>query len=402
MTKLLYLVHRIPFPPNKGDKIRSFHFLEALAQKYEIYLGAFIDDPDDKQYVHSLKPFCKQSCFVDLHPKLSKLKSLVGFLSDEALSLPYYRNRVLQDWVDRTIAEQGIEHVLIFSSPMAQYVQKYRELHFVADFVDVDSDKWRQYARSKSGPVSWVYKREAQKLQVFEECVARQADATLFVSEKEAELFKSLAPEISDKVGFVNNGVDTDFFDPDLTYGSPFPDGQKNIVFTGAMDYWANVDAVVWFVRHVFPLVRQQCNNVQFYIVGSKPDKTVLQLSEADESIVVTGRVDDVRSYVAHADLVIAPLRIARGVQNKVLEAMAMARPVVVTSAAMEGIPGNDDIQVKVEDHPQNFAQYVLDVLQKPFQQVLENRRYVQEHFSWAFSGAALVEILGCNDSDLK
>ena len=396
MTKLLYLVHRIPYPPNKGDKIRSFHFLKALAEEYEIYLGTFIDDSVDRQYVEALKPFCKECFCVDLHPKLGKLKSLLGFLNGEALSLPYYRNKALQDWVDSTIVAQRIDRVLIFSSPMAQYVQDHPQLHFVADFVDVDSDKWRQYAENKSWPANWVYRREAKKLLSFETRIADQADATLFVSEKEAQLFKGLAPSVADKIRFVSNGVDTEFFDPDLDYESPFLEGQKTIVFTGAMDYWANVDAVVWFARQVLPLVKKQCEGVIFYIVGSKPDKAVQQLTENDTAVIVTGRVDDVRNYVAHADVVVAPLRIARGIQNKVLEAMAMARPVVVTSAAMEGIPGNSKIQVTVEDTPEGFAEKVLALLAQSFQHPLENRRYVQKDFSWKHSGQDLCHFLNC------
>jgi len=394
VTKLLYLVHRIPYPPNKGDKIRSFHFLKALAEQYEIYLGTFIDDPNDRQYSEALKPFCKEYFCVDLYPKLSKLKSLTGLLNGEALSLPYYRNQALQDWVDSTIVTQDIDRVLIFSSPMAQYVQDYPQLHFVADFVDVDSDKWRQYAENKRWPANWVYRREAKKLLDYEMRIASQSDATLFVSDKEAQLFKSLSPSIADKIGFVNNGVDTEYFDPSLDYASPFSSDQKTIVFTGAMDYWANVDAVVWFARQVLPLVKKQCEEVRFYVVGSKPDKAVQQLAENDTAVIVTGRVEDVRNYLAHANVVVAPLRIARGIQNKVLEAMAMARPVVVTSAAMEGIPGNSEIQVKVEDAPVPFAERVLYILAQPFQYAPENREYVQADFSWKNSGRDLRRFL--------
>jgi len=165
------------------------------------------------------------------------------------------------------------------------------------------------------------------------------------------------------------------------------------------MDYWANVDAVVWFAQEVFPLLKQSFGKARFYIVGSKPTKSVLQLAEADEAVIVTGRVEDVRTYVAHADVVVAPLRIARGIQNKVLEAMAMARPVVVTSAAMEGIAGNADIQVKVEDDPEHFARQVADILDQPFQQAPENRRYVQADFSWQHSGQDLCRLLNAEKS---
>ncbi|OAI06417.1 sugar transferase [Methylomonas methanica] len=392
--KLLYLVHRMPYPPNKGDKIRSFHFLQALAAEYQIFLGTFIDDPDDKQHIDALKSFCADTCCIELNPKIGKIKSLTGFLSGEALSLPYYRNRELQEWVDKTISEQGIERVMIFSSPMAQYVDKYTNLHWVADFVDVDSDKWRQYAQSKDWPVSWVYQREAEKLLAYEQCIAARADATIFVSEQEAGLFKTLAPESAVKISFVNNGVDTDRFDPDLSYETPFPAKQRTVVFTGAMDYWANVDAVTWFAEQVFPVIKSRLPDVRFYIVGSKPAKEVLQLAENEPAVIVTGRVDDVRPYVAHADVVVAPLRIARGIQNKVLEAMAMAKPIVATSAAMEGIPGGTDLQVAIADAPEDFASQVLRFLEQPVESANVNRRYVESDFSWEQNGQRLCRFL--------
>ena len=392
--KLLYLVHRIPYPPNKGDKIRSFHFLQALAEEFEIFLGTFIDDPEDQRYVENLKSFCREVCCVDLNPKSSKIKSLRGFVSGEALSLPYYRDSQLQAWVDATIDKQGIERVMIFSSPMAQYVEKYSHLHWVADFVDVDSDKWQQYSSSKTWPASWVYRREAERLLEYERRIAKRADTTLFVLEQEAALFKTLAPESAEKISFVNNGVDTQQFDPDAAYTSPFPAGTKNIVFTGAMDYWANVDAVKWFAEQVFPIVSKRQEYARFYIVGSKPTREVLQLAENDSAVIVTGRVEDIRSYVAHADLVVAPLRIARGIQNKVLEAMAMAKPIVASSAAMEGIPGGADLQVEIANEREEFADRVIKYLEHPIGAVLANRRYVDANFSWDENGQRLRSLL--------
>lgn len=254
MPKLLYLVHRIPYPPNKGDKIRSFHFLQALAQEYEIFLGCFIDDADDKQYIEALKPFCRESICIELKPKIQKIISLQGLLTGEALSLPYYRNHELQAWVDKTIREQCINRVLIFSSPMAQYVEKYSSMRLIADFVDVDSDKWRQYADKKKWPFSWIYRRESQTLLNYERHTAGLFHATLFVSEQEAALFSSLAAESSEKIDYVLNGVDTVVFDQTLHFESPFNSEELAIVFTGAMDYWANIDAVQWFAQQVFRL----------------------------------------------------------------------------------------------------------------------------------------------------
>ncbi|NOV28401.1 TIGR03087 family PEP-CTERM/XrtA system glycosyltransferase [Methylomonas sp. ZR1] len=392
--KLLYLVHRIPYPPNKGDKIRSFHFLQALAAEYRIFLGTFIDDPDDRRHIDALKSFCADTCCIELNPKIGKIKSLAGLLSGEALSLPYYRNRGLQEWVDKTINEQSIERAMIFSSPMAQYVEKYTNLYCVADFVDVDSDKWQQYAFSKRWPANWVYRREAEKLLAYERRIAAWADATIFVSEQEAGLFKALAPEWASKIGFVNNGVDTDSFDPDLSWQTPFPAKQHAIVFTGAMDYWANVDAVKWFAEQVLPVIKSRLPKVHFYIVGSKPAKEVLQLADKDSGVIVTGRVDDVRPYVAYADVVVAPLRIARGIQNKVLEAMAMAKPIVATTAAMEGIPGGADLQVAITDAPEDFACQVLRFLSQPVESANINRRYVESDFSWEQNGQRLCRLI--------
>jgi len=394
MQKLLYLVHRIPYPPNKGDKIRSFHFLKALAEHYQIFLGTFIDDPDDQQHVQALKSYCQEVCCLTLQPTMAKIKSLTGLFSNQALSVPYYRNRDLQAWVDRTIREQGIERVLIFSSPMAQYLEKHSGLHFVADFVDVDSDKWRQYADNKPWPASWIYRREARKLLDFETRIAGQADATVFVSEQEAALFKTLAPLQADKIGFVNNGVDTEFFDPALAFESPFADEQAAIVFTGAMDYWANVDAVMWFAKQVWPSIKARQPAARFYIVGSKPSKDVLQLAAQDDTAIVTGRVDDVRPYLAHARLVVAPLRIARGIQNKVLEAMAMAKSIVATSAAMEGIVTDADLHIAVADEPIPFADQVVQSLERPLQPAVSNRDFVQVHYSWQHSAGELRTLL--------
>jgi len=394
MPKLLYLVHRIPYPPNKGDKIRSFHFLQALMQEYDVFLGCFIDDFDDKQYQQALAAICQEVFCVDLHPKIQKLKSLQGLLTGEALSLPYYRDQAMQDWVNKTIREQGIERVLVFSSPMAQYVANRPELHWVADFVDVDSDKWRQYALSKSWPASWIYNREAKMLLAYEQRITALAKATLFVSEQEAKLFKTLAPEQADKIGFVNNGVDTANFDPDLSYLSPYLTDNQVIVFTGAMDYWANVDAVKWFAEQVLPVIKQQQPEVKFYIVGSKPSKEVLQLAENDASVIVTGRVEDIRPYVAFADLVVAPLRIARGIQNKVLEALAMAKPVIASSAAMEGIPVGSDLKIAIADEAEDFAGKALVFLAESAERFTINRHFVQNEFSWQHNGQKLCQVL--------
>lgn len=385
--KLLMLVHRIPYPPNKGDKIRSYHLLRHLAAEHEVHLGAFVDDPNDWPHRGALEALCATVRLVPLRPLARRVLSLSGMASGEALSLPYYRNGAMQRWVDETIQRRSISHVVVFSSTMAQYVQgsRYARLRRVADLCDVDSDKWRQYSEGERGPARWLYAREARKLLDFERSIAREFDATLFVTRAEAELFRRLAPESAARVGYFDNGVDTEYFDPQAGFDSPYGAGEGAdaapvVVFTGAMDYWANVDAVEWFVERIWPMVRRGAPQARFFIVGSNPASSVRAL-EAHDGVHVTGRVPDVRPYLAHASVAVAPLRIARGTQNKVLEALAMARPVVCTGAAASGLdlPVGDGF--RVHDDAEGFAGAVLALVgtgENP-----AGRKRVTESFGW-------------------
>src|SRR5450830_1901821 len=185
--------------------------------------------------------------------------------------------------------------------------------------------------------MSWLYRREGRRLLQYEQQVAAAADVSLFVSRAEAELFRQLAPAAAHKTGFLNNGVDIDYFSPAHRFDNPYPADSQIMVFTGAMDYWPNIDAVQWFAHEVLPAVRQRHPQALFYIVGSRPSAQVLALA-ALPGVQVTGTVPDIRPYLAHASFAVAPLRIARGIQNKVLEAMAMRMPVLVSAQALEGI----------------------------------------------------------------
>lgn len=344
MEDLLLLIHRIPYPPNKGDKIRSYHLLKHLAQRYRVHLATFVDDPDDWQHTATVAALCASSHFAPLNPKLARVRSLGALLADRSLSLDYYRDAGVARWVATTMAATGCRRVLVFSSAMAQYAEPYPQARRVVDLCDVDSDKWRQYAEQKSWPMSALYAHEAKQLLAYERRVARECDAALLVSAPEAELFRQLAPDSADRIGFFNNGVDTAYFSPDPGFANPYFVGDLPLVFCGAMDYWPNVDAVSWFATEVFPSVLARHPQARFVIVGARPSPQVQALGKL-ERVTVTGTVPDVRPYTAHAAVCVAPLRIARGIQNKVLEAMAMARTVVVSPQALEGIkatPGHD------------------------------------------------------------
>lgn len=365
MRDLLFLVHRIPFPPNKGDKVRSFHLLRCLSRHYRIWLGTFVDDPGDWAHLDVLRQFCADVCCLPLQPGRARMRSLGGLGRGEPLTLPYYRDAKLQAWVDRVVAERKIERVLLFSSAMAQYVSgpRYAGMRRVMDFVDVDSAKWTQYADGKSWPMSWVYRREGRALLAWERRLAAEFAASVFVTPEEATLFRQLAPEIpAERVVAISNGVDTSYFDPGRDYANPYAINEQVLTFTGAMDYWANVDAVNWFARTVFPEIHRTVPESRFYIVGARPTAAVRQLAELP-GVRVSGTVPDVRPYLAHARLTVAPLRIARGVQNKVLEAMAMARPVMATQAAMEGVVPCPELRHMVADEPVDLVRLALTLL---------------------------------------
>ncbi|MBI5751133.1 MAG: TIGR03087 family PEP-CTERM/XrtA system glycosyltransferase [Hydrogenophilales bacterium] len=385
MDELLYLVHRIPYPPNKGDKIRSFHLLTHLAQSYKVHVGAFIDDADDWQYAQALAKLAGGEVkLLPLKPRLATLKSAIGLLSGEPLSIPYYRDRRMQAWVDAMLATKPIARALVYSSSMAQYLMKYHTLNRVIDFVDIDSDKWRQYAEKKPWPMSWVYRREARTLFDYERRVTHEFAAAAFVSEAEAALFKQLAPDCASKVFGFSNGVDTDYFSPNQAFASPYPADERAIVFTGAMDYWANVDAVTWFARDIFPGIKRAHPAAHFYIAGSRPTADVQALAQ-ESGIHVTGAVPDTRPYIAHAAVAVAPLRIARGIQNKVLEAMAMAKPTVVSEQALEGIEATPGKEILLASDAAAFAAQVSRAIdgQAPEMGAAARQRVVND-YSWA------------------
>lgn len=393
MEDILFLVHRIPFPPNKGDKIRSFNLLKWLSKHYQVHLGYFVDEPEDEQYKSELAPYCKLIHAVSINKMYSTLRSSVALFSAQALTVPYYFRLNMQSWVDEVINARNIQKAIVYSSSMAQYLDgpKYQNMCRVIDFVDVDSDKWRQYAQSKKIPLSWIYQREHRLLQRYEVHISEQFKHATFVSEEESNFFESLlAPALAQKISSVGNGVDTIYFDRRNLATSKQPEPRPYIVFTGAMDYWANVDAMLWFCQQVWPIVKQNIPELELYIVGSNPSSKVKEL-EAIAGVVVTGRVDDIRPYIDRALVTVAPLLIARGIQNKVLEAMAMEKPIVATRAAIEGITRETtDLAVSVCDQARDFGNAVIEYCQKAQNKdssmegiCYANRQFVLDNFSW-------------------
>ena len=244
MANILYLVHRLPYPPNKGDKVRSYHLLKHLAARHRVFLGTFVDDPEDMAFVGTVRAMCEAMHVSTLNRRLAKLRSLLALVDGRPLTLAYYADRAMRDWVSRICANHHIDAIVVFSSAMGQYAEQVlasNECPLLVDFVDVDSTKWEQYASNHRWPLSWIYSREGSRLLQYERQLATRARKSFFVTDNEVALFNKLAPESVNSVLAVGNGVDAQFFSPDDGRSNPYVVGERAIVFTGAMDYWPNI-----------------------------------------------------------------------------------------------------------------------------------------------------------------
>ena len=385
MANVLYLTHRLPYPPNKGDKLRTYHLLKYLSSRHKVFLGTFVDDPADYAHVPVVRGMCEDLFVAGLTPATAKLRSLIGLATGEALTVPYYRHAGLRAWVRTVIRESHIDAALVFSSTMSQYADELPDIPNLAVFDDVDSVKWGHYAEHHRWPLSWLYRRESRYLLEFERQSAVRATCTFFVTDNEAGLFRSLAPEVGNRVAHVCNGVDADFFAPAEGGVSPYATGEQAVVFTGAMDYWPNADAALWFAAEVVPRLREAWPKVRFHVVGRSPTPAVQAL--ASEHVAISGTVPDVRPWLRHAALVVAPLRMARGIQNKILEAMAMGKAVVASAAcagALDAEPGREFLTAADADE---FARQIGGLLADPERAAAIGaaaREAVLARYSWA------------------
>lgn len=395
MKDILFLAHRIPFPPDRGDKIRSWHLLEHLSRLGRVHLACFADDEADAAHLQALGD-ALGGRFGDAHVEIrTRGKAEAGaraLLAGKPVSLTLFDSSRLRGFVARKLADERVGTVFAFSGQMAQFVPATLRQRFLMDFGDVDSAKFDQYAAQGSGPMRWVNRREGTKLLAFERATAERADLSLFVSGAEAELFRA-------KTGLANvralsNGIDLDYFDP--AAGFPRLDaaekGQRPLLlFTGQMDYPPNEEAVAWFAREVLPMAP----GARFAIAGRNPSASVRAL--AGEQVIVTGAVADMRSWLAAADIVVAPLRLARGIQNKVLEAMAMAKPVIASPAAFEGIEAMPERDLIVADGAAATARAIDALLAAPERAAALGRaarRRMGEAYRWDARLAPLAEMV--------
>ena len=401
MGEFLFLAHRIPFPPDRGDKIRSHHVLKRLAELAPVHVATFADDDGDAAYEAELAGLAASHRLVRRDAPLGRA-GLAALVSGRPVSLTAFRHRALTQFVAKTLRSRPITAIYVFSGQMGQYVPAGFAGRVVIDLVDVDSAKFAAYAAAGRGPMRWVHGREARLLAREEARLAARADATLLISAEEAALFRAglgVGAAGAERVGVLGNGIDAGLFEPGVVAPEPRLAGLggAKLIFTGQMDYPPNVAAVVRAATRIMPLVRERFPDAGLHVVGRNPAAAVLALDGVN-GCRVWGRVDDVRPWLAAADVALVPLEIARGVQNKVLEAMAMALPVVASPGAATGIAAEPGRHFVVAESDGALAGAVIAQLETPeTAQTMGRaaREFVIARLSWPAVLAPLPGLMG-------
>ncbi len=374
--KILYLAHRLPDRPDRGNKLRAYHHIRHLAMSHEVHVIAFADGASDAT---ALRAVCRSVEIVPLTRALALARGAAAMLRGASFTAGYFGAAAMWRAVRRANAAQQFDVAWAYCSSMAPYLAAVDAERRIADFVDVDSEKFREYAQYARAPMSWAYRLEAQQMRALEARGAAAATRVLFVSEDEAVVFRPVAPtEVA--VCHVRNGVDTAFFQP----MSPAP-SEPQLVFVGALDYLPNAVAARCLIEQILPRVRAHIPKVGFTAVGHRPPPHLLRLA-AGESVRIAGSVPDVRPYLAAAQVFVAPMRFGRGVKNKVLEAMAMGVPVVASSIAMQGLAVSDGVYARIADEPEAFAAAVVELLGDVEQRrrLADNAlRLVRDSYAW-------------------
>ncbi len=395
---ILFLAHRLPFPPDRGDKIHSHHVLKALAALAPVHVACFADDAGDWAHEGELAACAATYC---LHPRKKPLPlaGLEALAKGQSISLTAFHDKALADYVRTTLASGRIGTIFVFSGQMGQYVPADFEGRVILDLVDVDSAKFDAYGRDGKGPMRWVHAREGRLLAAEEARLAARAQATLLVSQNEAALLKSRLPAGSPaQVGVLSNGIDCAFFTPDVAPDAALAaqPGPK-LIFTGQMDYAPNIAAVTRAAQQLMPAIRDRHPLASFHIVGRAPTPAV-QALQGVNGTQIHGAVPDIRVFLAAADLALVPLEIARGVQNKVLEAMAMALPCVLSPGAATGIAATDGKDYAIAKSDQALIDTTLALLDHPESAKAMGRSaraHVLAHTSWQAAMAPLSTLIG-------
>jgi sugar transferase (PEP-CTERM/EpsH1 system associated) len=392
---ILFVCHRLPFPPNRGGKIRPFNMIRHLQSHHRVTVASLAETRQELDDGAGLSDYCSE-LIVELMPKPVRwIRAWKGLFTNYPSSVAYFWSPELHRRIHGALLKTRFDVIFVHCAFMAQYVLDAVAAAKILDFGDLDSAKWADYSRSKSFPFTLGYKLEAAKMRSYEKRVAGHFDQCTVTTRGELEEFEKLGLILPRTI--IPNGVDSQYFRSNSPRGDP-----NVIVFVGRMDYFPNIDGMLYFTKDIFPVVRRSVPDVQLRIVGSNPSRAVRDLASMP-GVTVTGHVPDVRPHLDTATLAVAPLRLARGTQNKILEAMAMNMPVVATSVAAKGIDASPGRHLAVGDSPGEFAAKLIELLRNPDlreQLSMAGRRQVENAHAWPNSMAILDEILKTTQED--
>jgi sugar transferase (PEP-CTERM/EpsH1 system associated) len=387
--KILYICHRFPFPPNRGGKIRPFQMIKHLSQQHEVHVCSLARSPAEAEAGQGLREHCAHTEYAVVTEPLQTLRMIARLPTPKPSSMGYFYSRDLRNRIRSLHKKNRYDLIFVHCSSMAQYALEIRDTAKVLDFGDMDSQKWLEYSNYKPFPLSAGYWWEGKKLEIEERRLAYQFDVCTATTRAELATLNELAPGITSD--WFPNGVDHQFFSPDGN------DYDPNVIsFIGRMDYYPNQECMLRFCKEVLPLIRRQRPKAQLFIVGADPIPVIRKLGELP-NVVVTGSVPDVRPYVRRSAVMVAPLAIARGTQNKILEAMAMGVPVVTSSLAANGVDVVPDEHLLVADDASTFARATLRLMQdRDERQRLSDtaRARVMSHHHWPNSMRRMEAIL--------
>jgi sugar transferase (PEP-CTERM/EpsH1 system associated) len=392
-VKILAICPRAPFPPDRGDRIRSYQLLSRLAEGHEIHLACTETGALDRQRREGIEQLASRSFVGRLSPFRRSLHATRSLVGHRPVSLGWFHDAKMDAAIKQWCAQTRFDVALVAHAKMAPYwLREHRRsgLRAVLDLVDVDSQDFAERAAFSRGPRRWLYRRERRVLAGYEEEISRRAGGAVVVSEAEAQLLRS---RVEVPVEVVENGVDGGFFARPQITGNSDP---RRVVFVGRLDVEANTDAVRWYVHHIHPRVRAHCEQVCFDAVGANPTRDLKALRVRPD-LRVTGWVPDVRPYLWRATVAVAPMRIPTGTSNGVLEAMAASVPVVATSAAARGLVRPRGEHVRIAESPAEMAEAVCSILEDPLRaraQVEAALDYVKQFHSWDRAAAKLEERL--------
>jgi polysaccharide biosynthesis protein PslH len=357
---ILFLCHRVPYPPERGGKIRPFNMIRHLARSHEVAVATLVRSAQEESDAEQLRSYCDELYVGRISPFEAWTRFGLYGLMGRPATFGYFHSPVLYRQVRRLLTSRKFDAILVHCSSMGHYVADHDGCRKVMDFGDADSEKWLEYAATSPLPVSWAFRLEGKRVRKAEQRLGAQFDAGSVNAPRERDV---LAGYVRSPIAVIPNGVDLEYFQPGSTSGRGYI--PSRVIFTGNMSYRPNVEAVRHFATMIFPRVLREIPDAQFHIVGMDPTPAVRRLADGNR-IIVTGRVDDIRPYFDSAAVAVAPLRVARGLQNKVLEAMAMRVPVVSSPAAFAGISAVAGQDLLVARRAGEFSRAVVTLLRDP------------------------------------